>query len=403
MEKKLCVVSCPISCYAGYGARARDLVKQLIRVRPDWDVKILPQRWGDTRQSYLEDHKEYDLIGRCIAKVESKPDVWIQITVPNEFQPVGKFNIGITAAIETTLCDSSWIEGCNRMNLVIVSSEHGKFSLENSVYVDNRTGSRLRVEVPIEILFEGVDTNIYKPLSTTSDILEDVKNPWNFLCVGNWLPGSFGQDRKNIAYTIKAFLEIFKDQPNAPGLILKTTKCNSSISDQNDILDKIYTIRESVQYTKSLPDIYLLHGDLSDEEMNELYQNYKVKAFLSLTKGEGFGRPLLEFAFTGKPVICSGWSGPVDFLDPKHSVLIGGKIQQVHPDSVQPHVILKEASWFTPDDREVQIGLTDVVKHYDRWKKASKEYAKQLRSTMTVDCMGTKFAEILDNHVNFKD
>ena len=57
-----------------------------------------------------------------------------------------------------------------------------------------------------------------------------------------------------------------------------------------------------------------LRLELISEELNELYNHPKVKAMVSTTKGEGFGRPLLEFSLTGKPIMASGWSGHLDFL-----------------------------------------------------------------------------------------
>ena len=132
MSKISVIVSCPIDTYSGYGARARDFVKALL-VTEKYDVKILSQRWGNTRFGYLADHKETDLSARIIPQLTSQPDIWIQITVPNEFQKIGKYNIGVTAGIETTLCDPSWIKGCNNMDLVLVSSNHAKqvFSTSN--------------------------------------------------------------------------------------------------------------------------------------------------------------------------------------------------------------------------------------------------------------------------------
>ena len=141
MSKASCVISCPIDTYSGYGARSRDFVKGVIQARPDWDVKIISQRWGNTRFQYLKDHNELDLLSRIVPNLTSQPDVWIQITVPNEFQAVGKYNIGVTAGIETTLCHVEWIEGCNRMNMILTSSEHSKSVFEQTVWTmeDNRT------------------------------------------------------------------------------------------------------------------------------------------------------------------------------------------------------------------------------------------------------------------------
>lgn len=399
---KLCIISCPVGCYAGYGARARDLVKSIIRQYPDWTVQILDQRWGDTRRTFLKDHPDDELTSRFITGVKEQPDIWIQITVPNEFQPVGKFNVGVTAGIETTICDASWVEGCNRMDLVLASSEHGKSSLVNSRYINSTTGQALVVETPVEVLFEGIDPEIYNTKNTTSDKLVEtlswVKTDWNFLCVGHWLKGDFGQDRKNIAYTIKTFLETFKDTEDTPGLILKISGGVASIPDRYQILNKIYSIRESVQYSKSLPKIYLIHGDLSDQEMNDLYNNPKVKCLVSFTKGEGYGRPIAEFAAIGKPVLCSGWSGPVDFLDRQYSALVGGKLEKVHPSAASKGMILTEASWFTPDDNSVIAGYQSLYRDYQFWLNKAKKQAKVINSKKSIAAMQQSLAEIFTRY-----
>ena len=74
-----------------------------------------------------------DIIQRIVVGVDRKPDVYIQVTVPNEFQPMGNYNIGITAGIETTACSVDFIQGCNRMDLNLVSSKHSATTL-NVVY-----------------------------------------------------------------------------------------------------------------------------------------------------------------------------------------------------------------------------------------------------------------------------
>lgn len=350
---------------------------------------------------YLEDNEEWEIISRIVPNIQRKPDVWIQITVPNEFQPVGRFNIGVTAAIETTLCDASWIEGCNRMDLVLTSSEHGKHSLVDSEYTNNQTGAKLKVEKPATVLFEGIDTGVYykKTPALKAEPLKDLKNSWNFLCVGHWLKGDFGEDRKNIAYTIRAFLEAFKDQKQAPGLILKTSSATTSWMDQETVLNRIYDIMNSVEYKQTLPNVYLLHGDLTDEEMNDIYNDPRVKAMVSFTKGEGYGRPLAEFALTGKPIIVSGWSGQRDFLSEKMTVMVGGTLQKVHPSAVQPGMILSEASWFKPDDNQVLAAFREVFNNYDFWCKQAERQAKNLRVTKSLEAMGDEIDSILETEM----
>ena len=98
MNKPFVVVSCPIDTYSGYGSRARDVVRALMK-SDKYDVKILSQRWGSTPYGFLnEDNPEEKKMKDAIIppQLTRQPDVWIQITVPNEFQKIGKFNIGIT-------------------------------------------------------------------------------------------------------------------------------------------------------------------------------------------------------------------------------------------------------------------------------------------------------------------
>lgn len=402
-EKQIsCVVSCPISTYSGYGRRSLDFVKELIRIRPDWDIKILSTDWGHSKSGYLEDHREQDLLSRVIKSLDTEPDVWIQITVPGEFERRGKYNIGVTASIETTLCSYEWLEGCNKMDLVIVSSDHGRFAIENSVgeykeAVLKLSGKVLR-KPRIEVLFEGIDLqkftvmkNRYKCFVPFNNFLE---TNWNFLCVGQWLPGDYGEDRKNIGYTIGMFLDTFKDMDDAPGLILKVNGTNTSSVDRNEITYKIRAIQDSIQYTTKLPPIYLLHGELTDYELNKMYNDSRVKAMVSFTKGEGFGKPLAEFAAIGKPIICSGWSGQMDFLSTKISAIVGGSLEYVHP-SASNSMLLQNAHWFKPDDQQVVFSFQNMYNNYEYWRKAAISYSVSFRKRFKVAKMGEKLDRML--------
>ena len=405
--KQLVIVSCPIDTYSGYGARSRDIVTALIK-SDKYEVKILPQRWGATPFGFLQpSNPDHKAIIECIwnqPQLPRQPDVWIQITVPNEFQAIGKFNIGITAGIETTLCAPQWIDGINRMNLTLVSSEHAKKVFENSSFEEknNQTGQVIRkvaVEKPVEVLFEGVNTDIYKKLDNVTGEVNDtlnelVKEEFNYLFVGHWLQGEIGQDRKDVGMLIKTFLETFKNKKSRPGLILKVSAGNYSIMDRDSILFKIRQIEESME--GDLPSIYLLHGELSDEEMNELYNHPKVKANISFTKGEGYGRPLLEASVTGKPVIASNYSGHLDFLDPEMSILLPGQITQLHPSAVVQDMLIPESGWFTVDYKKAADTLENVYKNYKKYVDGAKKQAYRSRTMFSLDEMAKLLVTILD-------
>ena len=375
MSKPLFIISAPVDTYSGYGARSRDIVKAIIAT-DRYDVKLLSQRWGNTRFGYLGDHSEDDMISRIIPHVDQnkQPDYWMQITVPNEFTKVGKFNIGCTAGMETTLVAPSWIEGVNRMDLVLTSSRHSKQVFEATSYetVNKQTNQKgfLKCETPVEIVFEGVDIKKYFIKNSELD-LSLIKESFCYLLVGHWMQGDFGEDRKNVGYTIKTFLETFKNKKNPPALILKTSVVNTSVLDRDRVLSRIDSIKNTVN--GRLPNVYLLHGELTDKNMNELYNHSKVKVMVSHTKGEGFGRPLLEFTTTGKPIIASGWSGQVDFLDKEKSILIGGDLTKVHASASVKDMILTDASWFKPNDNEVARAYKETWKSYKKYIRPAKQ------------------------------
>jgi hypothetical protein len=406
MNKTTVIISSPVDTYSGYGARSRDFISALIKERPEWDVRLLSQRWGNTRFNYLKDHNDTELGKLVIQGVKQKPDVWIQITVPNEFQRIGSFNIGVTAGIETTVCDPSWLEGVNRMDLTLTSANHGKtvFSANTFDKMNDQKQKvgEVKLQKPIEVLFEGVKLDKYKrvALSSTSELvstLDSIKESFCFLAVGHWLQGDFKQDRKNIGGTIERFLVAFKNKHVKPALILKTQAANSSIMDKSNILKKIDDIRKAVG-KENLPNIYLLHGELSDEEVNMLYNHSKVKAMVSLTKGEGFGRPLLEFTTTGKPIIASAWSGHTDFLRQDLNLLVGGKLEDVHSSATIKNMILDSSKWFTPDENQSVTAYREVYKHYKKAVLNGKKQAAVTKKYFSFDAMQAELGSILTKY-----
>lgn len=400
MSKLLCVVSCPIDCYSGYSERSRDLVKALIKIKGDeWDIRILSQRWGNTPWGYLKAHNETELINRIIPHLYKQPDIWVQITVPNEFQSIGKYNIGITALIETTICDASWIEGMNRMNLNLVSSNHSKQVAINSKFEKRDQAGNLiemvELKSPIEVLFEGInEPELPIANSDITSELYNIEEKFCFLYLGHWLPGVLGEDRKNTGMLIKVFLETFKNKKDQPALILKTSSVGSSIIDREQILKRIDEIRQTVRGT--LPNIYLLHGELSNADINDLYAHPKVKAMVNLTKGEGYGRPLLEFSLYKKPIIASGWSGQLDFLDPEFACLVKGELKQVHPSAVVPNMILAESQWFTPDYPIAAMFMKDVFENYNNYLEKAKRQAYKSKTQFSWNKMCEKLNEIFE-------
>jgi len=403
MNKPLLVYQAPIATRSGYGDHSRDILKSLFEL-DKYDIKIVPTRWGNTPQDQLNPQDEFHqkILQNVITQLDKQPDIFIQVSVANEFKKVGKFNIGITAGVETTLSPQSFLQGGNQMDLIITPSEFTKNTLIKTSYtqVDKRTNQQvgeIKLQKPVEVLFEGVDTTIFNGKSKSS-ILESVDTDFNFLYVGHWLSGDLGHDRKDTGMMIKTFCTIFKGLPKnqQPGLILKTSSAGFSVMDRETIKQKVNEITK--EFGDKCPPIHLVWGDLSESELNDLYNDKKVKSFIMFTKGEGYGRPLAEFATTGKPIIVSNWSGYKDFLPEENTVYLDGELKEVH-QSAQNNFLLKESKWFYVNYSTAAQKIFDVYKNYKKHLKKSEGLKTNINNNFTLNKMTEKLGEILEKYV----
>jgi len=410
MNKPLLVFQAPIATRSGYGDHSRDLLKSLFEM-DKFDIKIIPTRWGNTPQNQIDETTEFGekVLKNISPQIERQPDVFVQVSVANEFKNIGKFNIGITAGNETNIAPKEFIDGCNLMDLILVPSKFTKQVLETTSYseVDKRTNQKVRehkLQRPVEVLFEGVDTSIFDGkinLRESNDILKNVTTNFNFLFVGHWLSGDLGHDRKDVGMLIKTFCTVFKNfsKDKQPGLILKTSTAGFSVGERESLVEKINSITD--EFGDKCPPIYFVFGDLFENELNELYNDSKIKALVSFTKGEGYGRPLAEFATTGKPIIVSKWSGHTDFLPEENTVYLNGELKEVHPSSVNQFLIA-ESKWFNVDYTNAAQKLLEVHKNYDTYLSKSKGLSDNINNNFSLNKMTEKFKSIIENYVKVK-
>jgi len=288
------------------------------------------------------------------------------------------------------------------MDLIIVPSNFTKQNVGATVYQQKNTQTdeilgEIKVQKPIEVLFEGVDVEIFSK-GNSKDVLENVKEDFCFLIVGHWLKGDLGQDRKDIGMAIKTFATVFQYLPKdkRPGLIVKTSHAGFSVIDRETTRQKIESVVK--QFGDKCPSIYLLHGDMEETDMSNLYHHPKVKAMLSFTKGEGYGRPMAEFTLTGKPILASGWSGHIDFLPKENAVLLDGQLTPVH-DSAADQFLMKEAQWFSVNYSNAANKIYDVYNKYNSYLEKSVGLKENTLKNFTLEKMHERFAEILDTYV----
>jgi glycosyltransferase involved in cell wall biosynthesis len=414
MSKPLCLIQAPYATRSGYGDMARDIIRHVIEL-DQYDVHLISMPWGNCPMNALSaaNTKDTPLISRMMKppyQLPRKPELFIQISVPNEFQPIGQYNIGITAGIETTLCSAEWMEGLNRMNVNFTISEHSKRVFESTI-IEHRnpqtgqTERTVKLEKPVEVLHNCIDTNIFKRIDakeipeTIKSQLDTIPEEFNFLFVGHWLQGDIGADRKNVGLLVKTFCETFKTKPTSkrPALILKTSGATFSVIDQLQIRSKITMIRDMIG--AGCPNVYLLHGELTEEEMNGLYNHPKIKAHVTFTKGEGFGRPLLEATQSNKPILASGWSGHIDFLNADDAVLLAGSLGKVEASAVWQGVIVPEAQWFNVDVENASRAFQYVFKNHGKLTDGAYRLAKKNRDAFAYDVIKAKTKELLDKYV----
>ena len=399
------VISCPATSRSGYGDHSRDLIRSLIAM-DRFNISVMDQRWGNCPRTGLSSD---DNIAKLILpkgqQLSTQPDVWIQVTVPNEFQPFGKHNIGITAGIETDRVAVEWLQGMNRMDMNIVPSQHAKIVFEQTAYDEkDRNGNvhqTVKCEKPVHVLFEGLNTDIFdKNENASFEGIDSIPESFCFLVCGHWLSGDFGHDRKNIAGTIQTFIQTFKGSSTTkPALILKTSQATFSVFDREEVLKKVKAIQTTCGIPLNIqPSIYVLHGDLTEEEMNGLYNHKKVKAMISLTHGEGFGRPLLEFSVTGKPTIATDWSGHKDFLG-TYTFPIPGKLDKVHPTAQDKKMIIDGSQWFFADFGYASKVMKDIYKKYKNFITISRKQRKFVKDNFSLDAMTEEFTRIIKDNI----
>lgn len=390
----------PANTLSGYGVHARQILDTILS-----DDRFLvcyeSINWGlcafihdDPR---IKDYHEAQIRFHQAKEKNVSFDVAIHVTIPNEFERTATLNIGVTAGIETDRCSHKWIEKCNLMDYIVVPSKHSKDVLVNTVasWKNRATGEtgELKITKPIEIIPEWFDKKERDPESRISKLSFSSKT--NFLVVGQWGDkGGFGEDRKNIADTVRMFYQIFHKDSDA-GLVLKINLINNSEKDFAQAKKNLAEIKNNFRNAKC--KLYLIHDTLSDQEMYDLYQHPQISAMLSLSHGEGWGLPLLEAYSCGLPVLATDWSGHVDFLRKKHGY-IGIEYDMVEIPKIQiwPDVLIEGSKWakFKPEDFKRKIR-----KFFDSptiIKNQAKENVKWLEENFGKDAVYKKWKEYFD-------
>lgn len=412
MSKPLCILSGPVFNRSGYGDWATDVAKSLIRY-DKYDLRIAPQKWGVCQSNrFLQDLTDPEDIAvrnhlMTSNKLEKQPDIYIGMSIPNEFLTPAKFNIGMTAGIETTVCSGEFLEGVNKVDLTIALSNHVKKVFQDTKMMKKHQDGRqeeLKLIKPVEVCFWGANTNIFKKtdekVESIENTLSKIKEEFAFLFVGQWTHQDIYNDRKDIGNLVKTFCKTFLNfgENKRPCLILKTAGPNYSVTDRYQMLKNIRTIRK--EFGENCPNVYLLHGELNNVEMNALFNHEKIKCHVSFTHGEGFGHPLLLQTLSGKPLLVSDWSGHLDFMNPEFSQLLPGSLVNVPKKSANKW-ILKESQWFNVSYNTAENKLNKMFHKAldEKILNKSESLRKENEEKFNLNKMDERLWSILDQYV----
>jgi len=402
MKKKI-LLKAPLLTRSGYGEQSRFALRAL-RSRDDlFDIFIQPLQWGQTSWIALVDEERTWIdrtIERTIAYIQQggQFDISLQVTIPNEWEQMAPVNVGYTAGIETTKVAHEWIQKANEMNRVIVVSNHSKNVFENTVYTaTNQDNPQQTFELRTTVPIDAVDYPT-KKFKNLPDLGMKLDYDINFLTVAQFGP------RKNIPNTVKWFVEEFRDEE--VGLVLKTNLAKNCLMDRDRVHDDLRKFLQTLGERKC--KVYLLHGDMEDDEMHSLYVHPQISALISLAHGEGFGLPIYEACYSGLPVICTGWSGQLDFLVDEnrveHFYNVAFDINPVPDEVVWEKVLIKDSMWAYPREGSTKEQLRhcyeDIeAKNEDSIALKASDYSLETHKRFSEEKQNALFVQSLSEFV----
>ena len=384
---KTVILRGPALTQSGYGVHCRQIARWLLS-RPDFNVKFVTLPWGDT--PWLLD---MDLHGGLVGEImkrsvppDFKGDVSFQLQLPDEWDPsIAPINIGITAGVETDRCNPAWADACNRMTAVVVPSSHTKAGLMSAGTITK----------PLLVIPEAYSDAIRKPELPT---LPSFPTPFNFLVFGQLTGNNPESDRKNIFYTLKWLCETFKDDPEV-GIVIKTNVGKNSKIDRSMTHGLLTAVVNESRRGSVNPKVHLLHGDMSEEEVAALYRHPQVKALVSLTRGEGYGLPILEAAASGLPIIATGWSGHLDFLRHGKYVSVYYQLGEVHPTRIDNKIFMKGARWAQASEEDFKKRALKLRQSPTIPKQWALELQERLLSTYSLEAINKLYDEQLKEFI----
>lgn len=382
----------PSLTQSGYGVHCRQVASWLLS-KSDIEVKFQALPWGETPW-ILDRNSHGGIIGKIMDNtVEVTPgekgryDVTLQLQLPNEWDSsLGKKNVGLTAGVETDICNPEWVNACNKMDVVVVPSNHSAECLR-------RSGTLTK---PLHVIPEAYCSEIPKVTQQQVDALPRFSTNFNFLIFGQVTGDNPYNDRKNIFFTLKWLFEAFKGDKEV-GIVIKTNVGRNTRIDKRRTMDLMRSLVKECRRGEIFPKIHLIHGDLSDDTVSALYRHPQIKALVTATRGEGFGLPILEAAASGLPVIATDWSGHIDFLKEGKFIQLNYNVKPVHTSRVDGRIFLPNSRWaevIEEDFKKKTKKFRDSPSEPTRW---ANDLASVVKEKYSLEAIYNHYDNVLGN------
>lgn len=383
---KKVLVRAPLLTNSGYGVHSRQIFSWLLSEskKRNFEIDVECLNWGNC--SWIVDEtKEQGLVGEIMQrskKLTPPYDVTFQVQLPDEWNSeLGKLNVGITAAVESDKCNTTWIECCNKMDHIIVPSTFTKNVLKRSGILTKK------IDVVPEWYHNTID------LESVEDIELTVNTSFNFLTIGMLTHVDPSQDRKNLANTISYICEKFKDNKDI-GIVVKTCMGKTSSHDRKQTKEFISQLVKNARGNSSYPKIYLLHGNMTKEELASLYKHKNINCYASLTRAEGYGLPLVEAAAAGLPVIVTNYSGHLEFLKGQPFLPVNYSMIDIPEKKIDDRIFVKDTRWAEPSKESYFTKLDDVYYNYEYHKDNALKISEHIKENFSKNAIIKKYNKL---------
>lgn len=385
---KKVLLRAPLLSYSGYGVHSRQVFKWLL-TRKDLDVRTHILDWGNTTWMINPDY-ESGLVGEIMSRsggpTDEKFDITFQLQLPDEWEPsLGKYNFGLSAWVETDRCNPEWIQKAKEMDSIIVPTNHVKKTILNTGSIDSK------IHVVPESYIDQISNVRLEPLEL------DIDTDFNFLIVSQLTGSDSNTDRKNLFNTIKYLCDSFKNDPTV-GIILKTNSGRGTRIDRKLTYNTFQNLINQVRKGQ-FPKFHILHGNMSSDEIAGLYKNKSVKCLINLTRGEGFGLPILEAAASGLPVMATGWSGHMDFMGMGKFIPINYRLVDIHESRVDGRIFTAGMRWAEPNENDFKNKVEKFRKKSEIPGQWAKDLSEKVLETHSQSAINKLYDEVLNQEL----